>query len=199
MPKKDISNFYEPYRRRIRRKWPDAKIPKPDPKNGVPGNKIALMFVNKRPGRKGTGASGLISFDNEDPTARRFKRLFEKLGIDRKRIFITNACIFYHSDETYRDKPPSKDEYLFSAEVLKDQIDRVNPTIIVPMGNTARNMLKNVYSNSDLRAYRLKSHIGEVINNTPLIFPLYHTADRALRFRREKEQENDWGKLKGLI
>lgn len=189
--------FYDPYILEIGKKYLDAIVPQTDPKNGLEGDNIILMFINERPGRVGPGNTGLISFDNPDPTANRFKRLFNMLEIDRKKIFITNACIFYSSELTYRDKVPNKEEISLSTAILKDQLKRINPKIIVPMGNFARNMLKKVYlENEELRSYRLKQKIGSSIKNEPLIYPLYHTSNRATISRQEIDQETDWKNLK---
>jgi len=176
-------------------------IPKPDIKNGIPGKNILLMFINERPGRIGPGQTDSISFENPDPTAHRFRRLFGAFGISRKRIFITNACIYYPTHEKYRDKPPDKKEINFSKDILIDQIKRVKPKIIVTLGNTALYTLKKIYPRSlQLKNYQLKNNIGKLISdNKPIIYPLYHTSNRAERTRPEKKQRKDWGKLKTFI
>lgn len=53
-------------------------VPLPDEKNGGIGAKI--LFLVERPGRVGTGKSGKISFENEDPTAEFFRDLFSSLS-----------------------------------------------------------------------------------------------------------------------
>ena len=53
-------------------------VPLPDEENGGIG--ASILFINERPGRRGAGKSGQISFDNEDPTARSFKELFLSIG-----------------------------------------------------------------------------------------------------------------------
>jgi uracil-DNA glycosylase family 4 len=176
-------------------------IPKIDPKNGIPGGNVILMFINERPGRVGPGRSDRISFENPDPTAYRFKRLFETLSIDRKNIFITNVCIYYPLRADYHDVPPSAAEFNFSMEILNDQIKRVNPRIIVPMGNSALRALKKLFPESSLRKFSLKNNIGTSINDAIpyIVFPLYHTSNRAAITRREKDQERDWGLLKKII
>lgn len=159
------------------------------------------MFINERPGRIGPGSTDSISFDNPDPTARRFKRLFEKLDINRKRIFITNACIYYPLKADYRDQPPTPTAITFSMAILEDQIVRVKPTILAPMGNTALHILKRLYPDSpQLRRYQLSHSIGSQIRDThPRIFPLYHTSNRATTTRSENEQKADWAKFKRMI
>jgi uracil-DNA glycosylase family 4 len=197
----NISRFFNKYERACQRfnRGP-IHIPKPDQKNGTPGKKIVLMFINERPGRIGPGKSDTISFENPDPSARRFKSLFKKLGVNRKRIFITNTCIYYPLKSDYRDRPLSAEELKFSLEILKDQIMRVKPKILVPLGNTALGALKKTRQSKKLKIFTLSRNIGESITDVqPYIFPLYHTSNRAAVTRSEKEQEKDWQKLNKFI
>lgn len=199
---KAIITFFHRYQRLCEDFYGDRiHIPRPDSRNGAPRKNIKIMFINERPGRIGPGATDAISFDNPDPTARRFKRLFNKLGISRKTIFISNACIYYPLKKQYRDRPPTPAEITFSIEILKDQIKRVEPKILVPLGNTALGMLKRIYPNSpQLVHYQLNHSVGLRISDTrPQIFPLYHTSNRATITRKEKQQEKDWVRLKRII
>ncbi len=197
-----ITKFFERYKEKCE-KFNRGKIniPKPDPENGTPGKNIILMFINERPGRVGPGQTGIVSFDNPDPSAQRFKRLFETLSIDRKRIFITNACIYYPLDKNYRDKSPTNEEIDFSKNILKKQIERVRPKIIVPLGNTASRTLKKVFPKSSIKNFRLKVNVGNMISDTTpyIIYPLYHTSSRASLTRKEEDQKKDWVKLKDVV
>ena len=194
----EILNFFNKYENDCKKfNNGPIHIPKPDPENGTPGKEIILMFINERPGRIGPGQSNLISFLNNDPTAKRFKFLFETLKIKRKNIFITNSCIYYPKRKDYTDKPPTTKEINFSAKILEDQIKRVNPKIIIPLGNTALRTLKKIYP--ELKHVKLKTHVAKLISNTQLIFPLYHTSNRAAITRKESSQKKDWGKLKNLV
>jgi hypothetical protein len=66
------------------------------------------MFINERPGRIGPGKSNKISFDNDDPTANWFKELFAMTGLDRREIFMTNACLYYPQDAAYAELTTSR-------------------------------------------------------------------------------------------
>jgi len=66
-------------------------VPKPDPKNGF--QDVKIMFINERPGRIGTGKSGYISFDNDDPTANFFRECFYSLHYP-VRIFLSQMLAF---------------------------------------------------------------------------------------------------------
>lgn len=196
--KKSTSKFFDKYKNNCEEfnRGP-VHIPKSDPKNGIEGKNITLMFINERPGRIGPGKSDLISFENLDPTAYRFRRLFETLGVNRKNIFITNACIYYPLRKNYKDAPLTTNELNFSASILEDQIKRINPKILVPMGNTALRTLKKF--TPELQHVKLQTHVGKVIKGTKMIFPLYHTSNRAAVTRKEEKQRKDWTQLKKII
>jgi len=198
---KNLSHFFDKYQSRCEEfHGSPIHIPKPDPQNGIPGKNIVLMFINERPGRVGPGASDVISFRNPDPTASRFRRLFTKLRISSKRIFITNTCIYYPQSEEYRDSPLSRKEMIFSLSILKDQIKRVQPKILIPLGNTALRGLKEILQSPELKKYQLRYNIGRSITDVrPYIFPLYHTSNRASITRPEIKQFNDWQLLNKFI
>ncbi len=193
----DIDNFFEKYRDKCTAANGGCPvvIPKPDTENGFEGVKI--IFINERPGRVGPAKSGRISFENEDPTARWFRELFALTGIDRKDIFITNACLYYPADVNYKDRSPGTRELKCCAPILKDQIERIKPQLIVPLGNIALKALRYVFPESrQLERFKLKHSIRSLITDTtPPVYPVYHTSARARVTRSKKDQAADWRKI----
>ena len=167
-------------------------VPLPDEENGGIG--ASILFINERPGRRGAGKSGRISFDNEDPTASFVKELFLSIGISRKDIFITNAVLCYPLIEWYTDTPPQGKQIRNCLFFLERQIKIINPKLIVTLGVTALQAVKYLFSKSmQLKNFRLKDNIGEVITDvTPFIYPLYHTSSKARATRSEQKQREDW-------
>jgi uracil-DNA glycosylase family 4 len=183
-------------------------VPLFDEKNAT--SNALIMFINERPGRIGTGASGKVSFDNNDPTAKQFKECFEQLNIPRTKIFITNACLCYPDSENYRDKAPKTSEIDNCQYYLKKEIETTNPKLIVPLGAKALNAIKRFYikqrnlKDSELKklqAFKLKYNIGEVIKLKEItIYPLYHTSKQVQnKSRNSEQQKKDWLKIKQLI
>jgi uracil-DNA glycosylase family 4 len=174
-------------------------VPYPDPKNALGVAKI--LYINERPGRRGTGESGYISFDNNDPSANFFKECFLQLQIDRKDIFITNACLCHPEYNGYVDTKPTTTELRNCHFWLKQQIAIVRPKLIVTIGNVALNSLKWFFSYSNqIREYELKSHIGSVIKDTePWVYPLYHTSQRGRLSRNAHDQKKDWLKIVQIL
>lgn len=78
---------------RIRREQPRAgEIPGFDPLNG--NEKAIYLFLFEAPGPKAK-ASGIISFDNPDQTARNFKKQLQEAGIARSEIALWNTVPWY--------------------------------------------------------------------------------------------------------
>lgn len=167
-------------------------IPKPDPKNGFRNAKV--MFVLERPGRRGAGASKKISFDNKDHTAKRFKKHFYETGLDRKDIFITNACIYFPKNKSY-GKAPTR--LKCCAKILRKQIKFIRPKLIVSLGVTAIRTLRLVFPKS-VRLRKFTTLKREVERHDRLIragrygiYAVYHTSSNWMK-RSEEKQKEDW-------
>lgn len=174
-------------------------VPYPDPRNAQESAEI--MFVNERPGRIGTGSSGYVSFDNEDPSANFFKKCFNQLKLDRKRIFITNACLCHPVFPDYKDKAPKIRDIRNCHEWLGRQLSFMKPKLIVTLGRTALTSMALFFSSSEqLKAYQLKDDIGKMISDTtPWVYPLYHTSRRGRINRDSKNQQLDWLRILDIL
>lgn len=174
-------------------------VPLPDEKNGGIG--ASILFINERPGKKGTGKSGRISFDNEDPTAKFFRELFLSTGISRKDIFITNAVLCYPSIKWWTDTPPQGKQIKNCLFFLERQIKIIKPKLIVTLGVTALQAVKYRFSDSrQLKIFKLRNNIGDVITDViPLVYPLYHTSSKARATRPEQKQRGDWQKIPVIL
>lgn len=72
------------------------EVPGFDPKNG--NEQAKYLFLLEAPGPKAI-QSGLISFDNEDPSARNFRNQLAEAGITREDIAIWNVVPWYIGNE----------------------------------------------------------------------------------------------------
>ncbi|HEC64600.1 MAG TPA: hypothetical protein ENI23_04850 [bacterium] len=174
-------------------------VPLPDEKNGGIG--ASILFIYERPGRKGAGKSGQISFDNKDPTARFFKELFLSIGMSRKDIFITNAVLCYPLMKGITDTSPEGKQIKNCLFFLKRQMKIINPKLIVTLGVTALQAVQYLFSNStQLKNFKLKNDIRKVITDiTPFVYPLYHTSLKARATRPEQEQRGDWQEIPVIL
>lgn len=124
------------------------------------------------------------------------------LGIDRKDLYITNSVKirpYKISSKTGNkiNKSPSISEIRKFKDLVKDEIIKVNPEVIVTLGNTPLKQLLDE-----------KSKIGEVhgkpINielngNEFILFPLYHPASVIYRRELKSVYIEDLKKLKEFI
>ncbi len=174
-------------------------VPLPDEKNGGVGAKI--LFLVERPGRVGTGKSGRISFENEDPTAEFFRDLFFSTNIDRRNTFITNAVLCHPSIAGYKDTPASTKELKNCLYFLERQIKTIRPKLIITLGTKPLQAIKYLYPyRVTLKEFELKSNIGQVIiDELPFIYPLYHTPLRARLTRTANLQREDWSKIPRIL
>jgi len=174
-------------------------VPYPDPNNAQESAQI--MFVNERPGRIGTGDSGYVSFDNSDPSAMFFRACFNLLNLDRKRVFITNACLCHPIFPEYTDKAPTKTEIVNCHEWLGRQLSIMQPKLIITVGNVALKSMRLFFLSSEqLKRYQLKKDIGKVVRDTtPWVYPLYHTSRRGRTHRDAEKQKLDWLKIPSIL
>lgn len=174
-------------------------VPMCDPKNAVGSAKI--VFIGERPGRQGAGKTNFISFDNDDPSANFLKECFLLTKLNRKDIFITNACLCYPEFEGYKDTKPTDREIRNCQNWLKKQLLIANPSLIVTLGSIALEAIKKLFPKSQqLNEFKLKRDIGKVVTNTtPYIYSLFHTSVRGRANRIAELQKKDWQRIPEIL
>ena len=177
----------------------DIYVPLPDPKNSQATAEI--MFIMIRPGRIGTGESGYVSFDNDDPTANFAKECFEATGLDRESVFVTNACLCHPDFEGYRDKQPAIWELKNCHHWLGPQLEIVQPILIVTLGwSPLQSVLRyfGLWPVKDKKTF--ESWVGQSIEiNNPWLYPVAHTSDRGRANRAASIQKADWLKIPEIL
>jgi len=82
--------------------------------------------------------------------------LLEEAGIDRSKLYVTNVVKVRSRKEEGRstqNRPPRTSEIREGIEVLKEELDLVNPRVLVPLGSTpAKALIK--------KSFTLKSEHG---------------------------------------
>lgn len=174
-------------------------VPLPDPKNAA--SRAKVLFVNERPGRIGTGASGYVSFDNPDPTARLFKELFSITGLERTEVIMTNACLCHPRFDGYRDKAPTVREIRNCHHWLQKQIEICQPKLIVTVGRVAYQSVLRLMNLWPLPGRpRFIDRIGEVVpNSSPTVYPVVHTSAQGRLSRPIATQREDWAHIKEVL
>jgi uracil-DNA glycosylase family 4 len=146
-----------------------------------------LMFIGEAPGRLGADSSE-IPFHG-DQAGHNFEELLEIAGLDRSSIFITNAVLCNPKADDGNNATPSKAEITNCSNYLKQQIDLVNPRIVVTLGSVALDALNNIAKhNLQLTEHVRTSHSWY----DRKLIPLYHPGARARVHRSMANQRSDF-------
>lgn len=146
-----------------------------------------VMFIGEAPGRLGADSTG-IPFHG-DRAGDNFENLLEFAGINREYLFITNAVLCNPKDDKGNNGTPNKDEISNCSNFLKEQIDLINPEIVVTLGASALNATKLVQDHN----LTLKASVRTKVNwYGRALITLYHPGQRAMLHRSFANQRSDY-------
>ncbi len=145
------------------------------------------FFIGEAPGRLGADGSE-IPFHG-DVAGDNFERLLNQVGLSRYNIYITNAVLCNPKDDDGNNATPNLNEIKNCTNYLQQQIELVNPKIIVTLGATALKATSIIESHK----ISLKKDVRKSFNwfNRKLI-PLYHPGQRAMAHRSFLNQLADY-------
>jgi uracil-DNA glycosylase family 4 len=153
-----------------------------------------VMFIGEAPGRLGADNSG-IPFHG-DKAGHNFEELLEFANIYRENIFVTNAVLCNPRDEKGNNSTPLKIEMFNCSKYLRDQINLINPKIIVTLGSTALESLKFI-SNHELNLRNSVRTANKWFDR--ILIPFYHPGQRAMIHRSMANQRSDYQFLSDSI
>lgn len=159
-----------------------------------------ILFIGEAPGKNEVEqGKPFVGMAGET-----FSNYLKSIGLKRNNVRITNTCFFRPIKKkmsktgriTISNRTPRVSEVNLFREVLDDEINLVNPKIIITLGNVPLKRLTefksigdchgNLYYNKFLKRY---------------VFPMYHPS--ALTYNRNDEfksmYEKDWLKLKEAL
>jgi uracil-DNA glycosylase family 4 len=145
------------------------------------------MFIGEAPGRLGADISA-IPFHG-DKAGQNFEELLESAGLARSDVFITNAALCNPKDLHGNNAPPTLQEINNCSGYLREQIELVQPAIVVTLGAAALKATSLISShelvlNQDVRA--ACPWYGRTL------IPLYHPGQRAMVHRKYEQQKEDY-------
>lgn len=158
------------------------KFGKAVPGEGNPNAKI--MFIGEAPGKQ----ESLAGRPFVGRSGKFLTEFLKSIGIDRKDVFITSPVKYFPD---YR--APTNAEIAHGAEHLQQQIDIINPKLIVLLGNVAARAVLE-------RSFMVNKMHGEVlrVNGRHHFFTFHPSA--ALRFPKiRKLIGKDFKKLSKLL
>jgi uracil-DNA glycosylase family 4 len=146
-----------------------------------------IMFIGEAPGRLGADASE-IPFHG-DQAGYNFESLLAFAGLDRSQAFVTNAVLCNPKAETGNNSTPTKTEIANCSSYLMEQIELINPVIVVTLGSVSLDAIKAI------EPHLLT--IGKDVRTAHTWFgrklvPLYHPGQRALLHRSMANQRSDY-------
>jgi uracil-DNA glycosylase family 4 len=145
------------------------------------------MFIGEAPGRLGADVTE-IPFHG-DRTGSNFEELLEFVGLSRADVYITNAVLCNPKSEAGTNSTPLRSEVQNCSPYLREQIDLVNPDIVVTLGGVALAALAAI----EPHTLELSNHVRTVNRwYRRKVIPLYHPGARALVHRSMANQRSDY-------
>lgn len=165
-------------------------------RNPVPGEgneKAKVMFVGEAPGywedvkgRPFVGRAGKL-----------LDTYLEDAGLRRKEVYITNVV----KCRPPQNRTPWKDEIEACLPYLRKQIELIDPSVIVTLGNTAGETVFRLYglkwrgiTQEHGKIYRVSTVFGEKI-----LLPMFHPAAVLRRRELGEEMRKGFARLGELI
>ncbi len=149
-----------------------------------------VLFVAEAPGRLGAARTGIPM--TSDVTGRRFHAFLADAGLDRERVFITNAILCNPLSESGNNRRPRASEIAACRDFLAAQVALVRAPIVVAMGGVSLESLGHI----EPHGAELASHVGRVIDwNGRALVPVYHPSIQSTLSRPHKQQRRDWRRL----
>jgi uracil-DNA glycosylase family 4 len=162
------------------------------PGNG--GLDAQILFVAEAPGRLGADRTGIPL--SGDQTGRNFDALLASAGIERSRVFVTNAVLCNPRRPDGRNDRPRAQELRNCSEHLRALIDLLDPNWVVSLGRAALDALGRIESHD----CRLARDVGTAMPwYGRRLVPLYHPGPRAVARRGFAQHAADYARLAAAL
>ncbi len=157
-----------------------------------------VLFVAEAPGRLGAARTGIPM--TSDVTGRRFHAFLADAGLERHRVFITNAVLCHPPSVRGNNRRPTVRELAACRDFLAAQLALVPAPVVVALGNVSLEALRRIaphqatLSHDVARALAWSSH-----GRGRLLIPLYHPSIQSTLTRPHQNQRRDWRRLGDLV
>ncbi len=146
-----------------------------------------LMFIGEAPGRLGADVSHLPF--HGDKAGHNFESLLNQVGLTRYDIFVTNAVLCNPKGDGGNNATPNLREQRNCQNHLREQLELLNPRIVVTLGGTALRAAAGLAPHN----LTLRDDVRTAVPwNGRLLIPLYHPGQRALLHRSFANQLSDY-------
>jgi len=166
----DMNNLFHNLRKTIVncKKCPIILQSRNKPVPGFGKEDAKIMLIGLAPGRDGADMTG-IPF-TRDPSGLLIDEMLRNAGISRELdVYITNLVKCNPKDNKGRNRPPSNVEINACWPYLKEEIELMNPKIIIPLGKKASELFIR-----DKKTQMNKIH-GKIYNiDNKVVIPFIH-------------------------
>jgi uracil-DNA glycosylase len=153
-----------------------------------------ILFVAEAPGRLGADRTGVPL--SGDRTGRNFDALLASAGIDRSRVFVTNAALCNPRRPDGLNDRPRAAELRNCADHLRALIDLLDPPWVVSLGRAALDALALIEPHDCV----LARDVGTAARwYGRRLAPLYHPGPRAVARRALEQHVADYAALAALL
>ena len=165
-------------------------------KNAVPGEgdiNSQVMFIGEAPGRQeDIQGKPFVGAAGEQLT-----KFLKEIGLTREEVYITNVV----KCRPPQNRDPTDEEINACSIYLNKQIDLIDPTVIVTMGNHATKFIFKKFGIpfKSISKERGKVHKINTLMKTIFVYPIYHPAASLYNRGLEDTFRKDFAKLKELL
>jgi uracil-DNA glycosylase family 4 len=153
-----------------------------------------LLFVAEAPGRLGAERTGVPL--SGDQTGRNFDAFLAAAGLDRSRVFVTNAVLCNPQTAAGRNDRPRPAELRNCSDHLRSVIDVLDPSWVVSLGRVALDALGRIEPHERVLARDVAAAAPWFGRH---LVPLYHPGGRAVARRGFAQQCADYVALAALV
>jgi DNA polymerase len=152
-----------------------------------------VLFVAEAPGRLGAARTGVPM--TSDVSGRRFEAFLAAAGLERERVFVTNAVLCNPLDAGGNNRRPRSREVAACSAFLREQLRLVRAPLVVALGQVALDALARIEPHGAV----LARDVGwQIAWHGRTLVPLYHPGARSTLSRPHERQVRDWRALGAL-
>ena len=153
-----------------------------------------VLFVAEAPGRLGAARTGVPM--TSDVTGRRFQAFLAEAGLERSRVFITNAVLCNPLASNGNNRRPVAREVAACSDFLAEQIRLVRAPVVVALGGVALDALHRIAAHDAV----LRRDAGRPLPWAGrTLVPLYHPSIQSTLARPHEWQMTDWRRLGEVV
>lgn len=153
-----------------------------------------VLFVAEAPGRLGAARTGIPM--TSDVTGRRFHAFLADAGLERERVFVTNAILCNPLSPEGNNRRPRPSEVRACRDFLAAQVDLVRAPVVVAMGGVALDSLREIETHDA----ELRTDAGRAIDwRGRALVPVYHPSIQSTLTRPHERQRRDWRALGRIV